>query len=52
MCPTCAMTAVAAASGTRAVLATRRWGWLTPGRLRAITAVLGAGALAGSVVVL
>ena len=40
MCAQCmatAMTAVGAASGARAFLGTRRFRWLTPRRLRAIT---------------
>jgi hypothetical protein len=40
MCAQCmatAMTAVGAASGTRAFLGSRRAAWLTPRRLRAIT---------------
>jgi hypothetical protein len=56
MCMQCmagAMTAVGAASGTRAYLASRRFSWLTPGRLRALTiglavaAVVVAGTLLG-----
>jgi hypothetical protein len=35
-----AVTAVGAASGARAYLATRRFRWLTRGRLRAITIAL------------
>jgi hypothetical protein len=34
------MTAVGAASGTRAFLASRHFSWLTPRRLRALTIVL------------
>jgi hypothetical protein len=48
MCMQCmmgAMSAGAAASGTRSWLATRRWAWLTPLRLRRITFALLAGAL-------
>ena len=41
-----AMTAVGAASGTRAYLATRRFVWLSRRRLRAITVVLAVVALA------
>jgi hypothetical protein len=40
MCVQCmagAMTATAAASGTRSWLATRSWSWLTPRRLRRIS---------------
>jgi hypothetical protein len=43
MCVQCmmgAMTAGAAASGTRSWLATRGWAWLTPVRLRRITMAL------------
>jgi hypothetical protein len=43
MCAQCmagAVTAVGAASGARAYLATRRFGWLTERRLRAITIAL------------
>ena len=53
MCIQCmagAMTATAGAAGTRAWLATRAFGWLTPGRLKAITIVLVAGALLASMV--
>ncbi len=58
MCAQCmaaAATTVAGATGIRAWLATRRWAWLTPRRLRRMTvallaiAVVAAGALAGSV---
>jgi hypothetical protein len=45
-----AMTAVGAASGTRAYLATRRFSWLTRGRLRAITIGLMVAALAVSAI--
>jgi hypothetical protein len=47
-CMASAMTAVGAASGTRAYLATRRFTWLTRRRLRAITVVLAVAALAVS----
>ena len=47
-----AMTAGAAASGTRSWLATRRWAWLTPVRLRRITIALLSGALVASATVL
>ena len=54
MCVQCmmgAMSAGAGASGTRSWLATRRWAWLTPARMRRITiALLGAGLFAASVV--
>jgi len=55
MCMQCmmgAMSAGAAATGTRSWLATRRWRWLTPERLRAITIALVAAALIASTVVL
>jgi hypothetical protein len=55
MCMQCmmgAMTAGAAASSTRGWLATRRWAWLTPERLRAITVALLVGALVASATVL
>jgi hypothetical protein len=57
MCAQCmaaAATTVAGATGVRAWLATRRWAWLTPRRLRRATfallaiAVVGAGTLAGA----
>jgi hypothetical protein len=51
MCMQCmasAMTAVGAASGTRAWLATRRFSWLTRKRLRMITVVLGVAAIVAS----
>jgi hypothetical protein len=51
MCVQCmasAMTAVGAASGTRAFLASRHFSWLTPRRLRVITIVLLAAALLAS----
>ena len=44
-CMASAMTAVGAASGTRAYLATRRFVWLTRRRLRVITVVLAVAAL-------
>ena len=47
-CMASAMTAVGAASGTRAYLATRRFAWLTRERLRLITVVLAVAALAVS----
>jgi hypothetical protein len=43
MCAQCmagAVTAIGAASGTRAFLACRRYSWLTRGRLKAITIAL------------
>jgi hypothetical protein len=55
MCMQCmmgAMSAGAAASGTRSWLATRRWAWLTPVRLRRITIALITGALVASATVL
>lgn len=51
MCAQCmatAMTAVGAASGARAYLGTRRFSWLTPRRLRAITFALATGAILAS----
>jgi hypothetical protein len=51
MCMQCmasAMTAVGAASGTRAYLGSRHFGWLTAQRLRKITIVLVVAALAAS----
>ena len=51
MCMQCmatAMTAVGAASGTRAYLGSRRYAWLTAKRLRAITSVLAIGAVLAS----
>jgi len=51
MCMQCmasAMTAVGAASGTRAYLGSRRYVWLTPKRLRAITILLAIGAVLAS----
>jgi hypothetical protein len=47
-CMASAMTAVGAASGTRAYLATRRFSWLTRRRLRAITVLLGVAAVMAS----
>jgi hypothetical protein len=47
-----AMSAGAAASGTRSWLATRRWAWLTPERLQRATATLVVLALALSATVL
>jgi hypothetical protein len=51
MCMQCmatAMTAVGAACGTRAYLGNRRYAWLTPKRLRAITILLAIGAVLAS----
>jgi hypothetical protein len=51
MCMQCmasAMTAVGAASGTRAYLGSRHFSWLTPRRLRKITIALVVAALAAS----
>ena len=51
MCMQCmagAMTAVGAASGTRAYLGGRRLRWLTPRRLRALTIALGVAAVVAS----
>jgi hypothetical protein len=51
MCMQCmagAMTAVGAATGTRAYLASRRFSWLTPRRLRALTIALAIAALVAS----
>ena len=51
MCTQCmvsAMTAVGAASGTRAYVASRHFSWLTPGRLRALTIVLAVAAIVAS----
>jgi hypothetical protein len=53
MCMQCmagAMTATAGATGIRAWLATRTYGWLTPRRLKAITIGLIAVALIASTV--
>jgi hypothetical protein len=47
-CMATAMTAVGAASGTRAYLGSRRHAWLTPKRLRAITIMLAIGAVLAS----
>jgi hypothetical protein len=55
MCVQCmmgAMTAGAAASGSRSWLATRRWAWLTPERLRTATVALLIAALMASATVL
>jgi homoaconitase/3-isopropylmalate dehydratase large subunit len=53
MCMQCMMGAMAAgagATGTRSWLATRRYRWLTPRRMRAITiGLLGAALMAASV---
>jgi hypothetical protein len=43
-----AMTAVGAASGTRAYHGSPRYAWLTPKRLRAITILLAIGAVFAS----
>jgi hypothetical protein len=54
MCVQCMMSAMgfgAAATGTRSFVAARRFSWLTPRRLRAITATLLAGALIASALV-
>ena len=51
MCMQCmasAMTAVGAASGTRAYLGGRHFSWLTPRRLRAVTVALAVAALVAS----
>jgi len=51
MCTQCmatAMTAVGAASGSRAYLASRHYAWLTAERLRALTIVLAIGAVLAS----
>jgi hypothetical protein len=51
MCMQCmagAMTAGAAASGTRAFVAARHFSWMTPRRLRALTVALLAAALLAS----
>jgi hypothetical protein len=47
-CMASAMTAVGAASGTRAFLVSRRFSWVTPRRLRVVTIVLMAAALIAS----
>jgi hypothetical protein len=55
MCMQCmagAMTAVGAASGARAYLASRRFGWLTPSRLRTITVALALAAVVASATLL
>lgn len=55
MCVQCmvgAMTAGAGATGARSWLATRRWAWLTPQRLkRATVLLLGAGLVASSLLI-
>jgi hypothetical protein len=51
MCMQCmagAMTAVGAASGARAYVASRGFAWITPRRLKALTVVLTFAALAAS----
>ncbi len=55
MCVQCAAgaaSAATAATGVRAFLATRTWAWLTPLALRRITAVLVAGGIVASGVLL
>jgi hypothetical protein len=55
MCMQCmagAATAVGAASGTRAYLASRHFGWLTARRLRLLTVALAVAALAASATLL
>ena len=55
MCAQCmagAVTAVGAASGARAFLATRRYRWLTRGRLKAITIALALAAVVASATLL
>ena len=47
-CMAGAMTAVGVASGTRAYLGGRRFRWLTPRRLRALTIALGVAAVVAS----
>jgi hypothetical protein len=47
-CMATAMTAVGAASGTRAYLGSRRYSWLTPKRLRIVTILLAVGAVLAS----
>lgn len=47
-CMASAMTAVGAASGTRAYLGSRRYSWLNPKRLRVVTILLGVGAILAS----
>jgi hypothetical protein len=54
MCVQCMMSAMgfgAAATGTRSFIAARHFSWLTPGRLRAITVSLLAGALIASALI-
>jgi hypothetical protein len=51
MCAQCmstAMAAVGTASGLRAFVASRRYSWLTPRRLRALTIALAIGAVIAS----
>jgi hypothetical protein len=50
MCAQCAIVAAAAASGTRSWLAAHGFGWMTPRRLKAATAILLAAGLLGSTV--
>ncbi len=55
MCAQCmmgAVTAAGAATGARSYLATRAWAWLTPTRMRRITAGLLGSALVASTVLL
>jgi hypothetical protein len=55
MCMQCmagAMTAVGAASGTRAYLGSRHFSWLTPRRLRKITIALALAAVVASATLL
>jgi hypothetical protein len=55
MCMQCmagAVTAVGAASGTRAYLASRRFSWLTKRRLRALTIALAIAAVVASATLL
>jgi hypothetical protein len=47
-CMTTAMAAVGTASGLRAFVASRRFSWLTPRRLRLFTIALGLGAVVAS----
>jgi hypothetical protein len=51
-CMAGAMTAVGAASGTRAYLGTRNFSWLTPRRLRRVTIALAFAALLASATLL
>lgn len=55
MCAQCMMgaaTAATAATGMRSYLATRRWAWLTPARMRRATVLLlGSGLLASALLV-